>query len=70
MGKNYQEFTAPEGYYYHKNDVFAKALILPLTEDIAEWGLATEDECAAYQAEQVEKLKAEEEEKQKQAPEQ
>lgn len=70
MEKNYQEFTAPEGYYYHKDDVFAKALILPLTEDIAEWGLTTEDEYTAYQAEQVEKLKAEEEEKQKQAPEQ
>ena len=67
MEKNYQEFTAPEGYYYHKDDVFAKALILPLTEDIAEWGLATEDEYVAYQAEQVEKLKAEREEEAKQA---
>ena len=50
--KNYQEFTAPEGQYYHKDNLFAKALILPLSVDINEYTLATEEEYQKFLEEQ------------------
>lgn len=45
--KNYTEYTAPEGYYYHKDDVYARALILPNSLSIDDYELVDEE---AYQA--------------------
>lgn len=59
MDKNYNEYTAPEGFYYRKGDVFAKALILPLSFSIDEYELVTEDVYQAFEAEQEAKMKEE-----------
>lgn len=59
--KNYNEYNAPDGYYYHKGDLYAKAIILPLSQTIEEYELATEAEYQEYLAQ--EELKRQEEEK-------
>lgn len=59
MDKNYNEYTAPDGYYYRKGDDFAKMMILPLSVSIDDYELVTEDVYKAFEAEQEAKMKEE-----------
>lgn len=43
---------APEGYYYKKGSVYTRIVNLPDEFDMTGWELATEEEYAAYMAEQ------------------
>ena len=59
--KNYNEYEAPEGYYYHQGDLYAKGIILPLSQSIEEYELVTEEVYQEYLKQ--EELKRQEEEK-------
>ena len=59
MDKNYNEYVAPEGYYYHKDDLYARAMCLPLSVSIDDFELVTEDVYKAFEAEQEAKMKEE-----------
>lgn len=57
--KNYNEYTAPEGYYYHKGDIYAKTMCLPLSIDINDFELVTEEVYKKHLAEQKAKMEEE-----------
>lgn len=57
--KNYNEYTAPEGFYYHKDDLYARVMCLPLSVSIDDFELVTEEVYQAYLEEQEAKMKEE-----------
>lgn len=58
-----KEYKAPEGYYYHKDDLYCTAICMPDSGDINEYELVTEEVYKAWEAAEEARMKAEDEER-------